>query len=104
MTRKWKMRYTDTFPSVDPDNTLFGYTLHDNVKGSIGKYAAEQGVLGSTYESNFGILYKNGVYSTDNRQTNTPLINTCATEGFINYLLRSLAAYSQFVGVNKLKV
>ena len=103
MTRKWKMRYTDTFPSVDQDNTMFGYTLYDHIKGSIGRYAAEQGCLGSTYESNFGILYKNGVYSTENRQTNTPLVSTCATEGFLNYLLRSLSAYSQLVGVNNLK-
>ena len=102
MTRKWKMRYTDTFPSVETDNTLFGYTLHDHIKGSIGRYAAEQGCLGSTYESNFGILYKNGIYSTDNRQTNNTIVNTCATEGFVNYLVRSLSSYSQYVGVNEL--
>lgn len=103
MTRKWKMRYTDTFPSVETDNILFGYTLYDHIKGSIGRYAAEQGCLGSTYESNFGILYKNGIYSTDNRQTNNIIVNTCATEGFINYLLRSLTMYSQYVGVNNLE-
>lgn len=104
MTRKWKMRFSDTFPSVDSDNTIFGYTLFDHIKGSIGRYCAEQGCLGSTYESNFGILYKNGIYSTDNRQTNTSLVSTCATEGFINYLLRSLRAYSVFVGVNALEL
>lgn len=104
MTRKWKMRFPETFPSVDSDNTMFGYTLFDHIKGSIGRYCAEQGCLGSTYESNFGILYKNGIYSTDNRQTNTSLVSTCATEGFINYLLRSLRAYSVFVGVNALEL
>ena len=102
MTRKWKMRYTDTFPSVENDNVMFGYTEYDTIKGSIAKYASEKNCLGSVYESNFGTLYKNGVYSTSNRQTNTPTVNTCATEGFINYLLRCLGSYSQFVGVNAL--
>ena len=94
MTRKWKQRYSE-FPSVESEpSVLFGYTLYDHIRGSIGKYAAEQGALGSTYESNFGILYKNGVYSTSNRQTNNAVVSTCATEGFLNYLLRSLKTYS----------
>jgi hypothetical protein len=101
MTRKWKKRYSDTFPSVESEpNVLYGFTSNDSIVGSIGKYGAEQGALGSTYESNFGILYKNGVYSTSNRQTNTALVSTCATEGFINYLVRCLKAYSEQIGVN----
>lgn len=100
MTRKWKQRYTDTFPSVEDDpNVLFGFTSYDTIKGSIGRYAAEQGALGTTYESNFGILYKNGIYSTSNRQTNNAIVSTCATEGFINYLLRNLKAYTNLIGV-----
>ena len=100
MTRKWKQRYTDTFPSVEDDpNVLFGFTSDDTIKGSIGRYAAEQGALGTTYESNFGILYKNGIYSTSNRQTNNAIVSTCATEGFINYLLRNLKAYTNLIGV-----
>lgn len=100
MTRKWKMRYTDTFPSIEDNPTvLFGYSSFDTIVGSIGRYATEQGSLGSTYESNWGILYKNGEYSTSNRATNTPLIATCATEGFLNYLIRSLKVYSEEIGV-----
>lgn len=100
MTRKWKMRYTDIFPSVEEQpNVLFGYSSFDDIHGSIGKYATEQGALGSTYESNVGILYKNGIYSTDNREQNSEVVSTCATEGFINYLVRTLKVYSEEVGV-----
>ena len=100
MTRKWKKRYTNIFPSVEADaTTIFGYTLYDHIKGSIGRYGSEQGALGSTFETNFGILYKNGEYSTANRQNNTEVVATCATEGFVNYLLRCLTACSSQVGI-----
>lgn len=101
MTRKWKIRYPDTFPSVESDNTLFGFTSFDDVPGSLAKYATEQGALGSIYECNRGILYKNGEYSTANRQHDTPLVATCATEGFVNYLVRMLKAYSDQIGVTE---
>ena len=102
MTRKWKERYTDTFPSVDSDpNTMFGFTSFDEIAGSIGKYATEQGSLGSTYESNNGILYRDGEYSTDYRVHDNELISTCATEGFINYLVRMLKTYSEQIGVKQ---
>ena len=101
MTRKWKKRFPETFPSVEADpTTLFGYALYDHIEGSIGKYGSEQGALGSTFETNFGTLYKDGIFSTDNRKNNTELVNTCATEGFVNYLLRSLKAYSDYIGVH----
>ena len=100
MTRKWKKRYTNIFPSVEADSTtIFGYTLYDHINGSIGRYGSEQGALGSTFETNFGILYKNGEYSTANRQNNTEVVATCATEGFVNYLLRCLTACSSQVGI-----
>ena len=100
MTRKWKRRFTNIFPSVEADaTTIFGYTLYDHIKGSIGRYGSEQGTLGSTFETNFGILYKNGIYSTANRQNNTEVVATCATEGFLNYLVRCLTACSSQVGV-----
>ena len=100
MTRKWKMRYTDIFPSIEDDpTTLFGYACVDEIPGSIAKYAHEQGVFASIYESNSGILYKNGIYSVKNRVSNNPLVTTCATEGFINYLIRSLKVYSEEIGV-----
>ena len=100
MTRKWKMRYTDTFPSVEDDpTTLYGYACIDDIPGSIAKYVYEQGVLGSIYESNSGILYKDGIYSVENRISNNPLVATCATEGFINYLVRFLKVYSEEIGV-----
>lgn len=99
MTRKWKVRYADTFPSVESQpNVLFGYTKSSVTQGTLGLYGAENGALGYTYESNRGILYKNGIYSTDNRQHNTVLVNTCATEGFINFLVRTLKVYSQGIG------
>lgn len=102
MTRKWKDRYTDTFPSVEADpTTMFGFTSFDDIAGSLGKYATEQGALGSTYESNNGILYKNGEYSTANRVHDNELISTCATEGFINYLVRTLKTYSEQIGVKQ---
>ena len=102
MTRKWKDRYTDTFPSVEADpTTMFGFTSFDDIAGSLGKYATEQGALGSTYESNNGILYKNGEYSTANRVHDNELISTCATEGFINYLVRILKVYSEQIGVQQ---
>ena len=100
MTRKWRDRYADTFPSVEEDPlTIFGFSTKDTVPGSLSKYASENGSFGSTYESNFGILYKNKEYGTQNRQTNTVLVNTCATEGWINYLVRLLRAYSEMVGI-----
>lgn len=100
MTRKWKMRYTDTFPSVEDDpTTLYGYACIDDIPGSIAKYVYEQGILGSIYESNSGILYKDGIYSVENRISNNPLVATCATEGFINYLVRFLKVYSEEIGV-----
>ena len=96
MTRKWKMRYTDTFPSIEDDpTTLYGYACIDDIPGSIAKFVHEQAVLSSIYESNSAILYKDGVYSVENRLTNNPLVATCATEGFINYLVRSLKVYSK---------
>lgn len=102
MTRKWKMRYTDIFPSIDDDpTTLYGYACIDEIPGTIAKYAHEQGALASIYESNSGILYKNGIYSIENRVSNNPLVTTCATEGFINYLIRSLKVYSEEIGVVK---
>lgn len=104
MTRKWKDRYTDTFPSVEADpTTMFGFTSFDDIAGSLGKYATEQGALGSTYESNNGLLYKNGEYSTANRVHDNELISTCATEGFINYLVRILKVYSEQIGVQQNK-
>ncbi len=102
MTRKWKDRYSDTFPTTDEDpTTIFGFSRTDDLPGSLSKYASEQGSFGSTYESNYGILYKNKQYGVANRQTNTELVATCATEGFINYLVRILKAYSEEVGVVK---
>ena len=102
MTRKWKMRYTNIFPSVDSDpNVLFGYTSFDTIIGSIGRYATEQGILGSTYESNTGYLYRNGEYSIEHRRQNDELASTCATEGFLNYLIRSLKVYSECIGVKE---
>ena len=100
MTRKWKERYSDTFPTNDEDpTTIFGFSRNDDLPGSLSKYATEQGAFGSTYESNYGILYKNKQYGVANRQTNTELVATCATEGFINYLVRTLKVYSEMVGV-----
>ena len=100
MTRKWKERYSDTFPTNDEDpTTIFGFSRNDDLPGSLSKYATEQGAFGSTYESNYGILYKNKQYGVVNRQTNTELVATCATEGFINYLVRTLKVYSEEVGV-----
>ena len=99
MTRKWKQRYTEIFPSVDDDPvTLYGFVMNDDINGSLGRYASEQGILGSTYECNMGTLYKNGIYSTDNRTLYTSEIMTCATEGFVNYLVRMLKAYSEHIG------
>lgn len=100
MTRKWKMRYPETFPSNEEDpSTLFGFASFDEIPGSIGKYGCEQGTLGSTYESNVGILYDGGRYGIEYRQQNTELVSTCATEGFLNYLIRSLTVYSECIGV-----
>ena len=100
MTRKWKERYSDTFPTNEEDpTTIFGFSCNDDVPGSISKYATEQGSFGSTFESNFGILYKDKQYGTANRQLNTVLVNTCAVEGFTNYLVRTLKVYSEEVGV-----
>jgi hypothetical protein len=67
------------------------------------KLCCWQGALGSTYESNNGILYKNGEYSTANRVHDNELISTCATEGFINYLVRILKVYSEQIGVQQNK-
>ena len=90
------MRYTDTFPSIEGDpTTLYGYACIDDIPGSIAKFVHEQAVLSSIHESNSGILYKDGVCSVENRLTNNPLVATCATEGFINYLVRSLKVYSE---------
>ena len=100
MTRKWKMRYTDTFPSVEEDpTTLYGFACKDDIPGSIAKYVYEQGIFSSIYESNSGILYKDGIYSVQNRVSNNELVTTCATEGFINYLIRTLKVCSEEIGV-----
>ena len=102
MTRKWKERYSDTFPTNEEDpTTIYGFSRQDDLPGSLSKYASEQGSFGSTYESNYGILYKNKQYGTAYRQNNTVLVATCATEGFINYLVRLLKSYSEIVGVKE---
>ena len=108
MTRRWKARsqtedelFAGVFPSNNDDPvTMYGFAQKTVDNGTRGVYACEQGAWGFTYESNAGILYKNGVLSYENRQENTPLVATCATEGFVNFLVRTLKTISER-GINE---
>lgn len=100
ITRKFKARsqtsdalFSGIFPSNEADaTTIFGFAYYSNLEGTREACACDNGIFGFTYESNSGILYKNGVLSAANRQVNTALVSTCATEGFINFMLRALCS------------
>lgn len=96
MTRKWKKKYTDVFPSnSDDDMTIFGFAQNTVERGTRAAYACDFGTLGLTAESNNGILYDHGNFGAQYRQTNTSLVCTCATEGLVNLLLRLLTFVSR---------
>lgn len=103
MTRRWKKRsqtedelFAGVFPSnIEDEVTIFGFAQKTQEIGARGVYGSECGAIGFTYESNNGLLYKDGVLSYENRQVNTALVSTCATDGFINFLLRVLKTISE---------
>lgn len=99
MTRMWKLKHTSIFPNLEDDPiTMFGYSEFTKITGSRNVYGDDQGVLSFTYESNDVIVYSNGVHDTEeNVQRNTELVITCATEGFINFLLRVMKNVGEII-------
>lgn len=89
MSRRWKKRCSGVFPS---DDILYGFAQLTAETGSRGVWACEKGALGFTYESNNALCYTEGEYTPSTPQTNTSMVVTLATDGFINFLMRVLAS------------
>lgn len=91
MTRRWKKRFCDTFPT---DGVIYGFSRISQEKGLRSVYACENGAFGFTYESQDAVVYSNGVLDVDNAQKRTSLCTTIATDGMINFLLKTLKFFS----------
>lgn len=87
MSRRWKKRFADVFPQND--TTIFGYASDDDTDGSREQYGAEHAMRSFTYESQTTLLWSNGEL-VDGAHANDEVACTCATDGFINFLLRML--------------
>ena len=90
MTRRWKQRFDTVFPQ--DDTTIVGYVEYPgygSVTGSREDYGSENVSRSFTYESQATLLWDNGEI-VSGAHKNDVVACTCATDGFINFLLRML--------------
>lgn len=89
ISRKWTVEHEETFGT---SAIMIGYCQKTRPTGTRVRYACEQGAYGFTYETCNTLYYGNyGVYDTElYRQTRTSLVETLATDAFLNFLLSAL--------------
>ena len=90
MSRRWKERFDTVFPQND--TMIFGHVGNDSVHGSRQEYGYEKVGRSVTYESQGTLLWDNGEQVSGAHSGDT-VACTCATDGFINLLLRMLKMY-----------
>lgn len=95
MSRKWQVQYPETF-GTDP-TVMYGFLVPETGVGKREMYACEHGMLGITYESQAYLCYSNGgEFDDEHYEHNTAMVETLATDGFLNFLLRCLHAFSVY--------
>jgi len=93
MTRRWKKRYDEIFPS---DDIIYGFCYKSSYRGGYrGIYGYEKGALSCTYESNRSRVYHDGQYDPEHFISYDAVTCTIATDGILNFLLRLLKTYSE---------
>lgn len=92
ISKKWQQQYPNVFGS---DTTkVYGFVEKPSGQGKRSQYASEHGMLGITYESQAYLCYSNnGQFDSENYERYTTMVETLATDGFLNFLLRVLHTY-----------